>query len=74
MVLDALEKGFAATLEPDVISLGTKQLRLAICSTLIQQDNSERRCQEPLVASLLMVVRPGAPSSALAPSSDALCS
>ena len=27
-----------------------------------------------LVASLLLVVRPGAPSSVLAPSSDALCS
>ena len=29
------------------------------------------RCQEPLVASLLLVVRPGAPSSVLAPSSKA---
>ena len=27
--------------------------------------------QEPLVASLLLVVRPGAPNSVLAPSSDA---
>ena len=30
--------------------------------------------QEPLVASLLLVVWPRAPSSVLAPSSDALCS
>ena len=32
------------------------------------------RCPVLLVASLFLVVRPGAPSSVLAPSSDALCS
>ena len=31
-------------------------------------------CEKLLVASLLLVVRPGAPSSVLVPSSDALCS
>ena len=41
---------------------------------LVELSSIFRDCPLLLVASLLLVLRPGAPSSVLAPSSDALCS
>ena len=50
------------------------ELRFANVQAGQEIENDKVFGQEPLLASLLLVVRPGAPSSVLAPSSDALCS
>ena len=57
-----------------------KEVRLAHCALRARErrrvNGHQRwgRCEFLLVASLFLVARPGAPSSVLAPSSDALCS